>query len=66
MDWTLSGSNSGKRKEIFFCSPKCPYWLGGTFSLLSICAVVLPGDEVAGHDVDHSPPSSAEVKNEWN
>jgi hypothetical protein len=25
-----------------------------------------PGGKVAGHEADHSPPSSAEVKNEWN
>ena len=30
-----------------------------------MCAEVLPGDQAVGRDVDHSPPFSDDVKNEW-
>jgi hypothetical protein len=26
----------------------------------------IPGGKTTGHEADHSPPSSAEVKNAWN
>jgi hypothetical protein len=34
--------------------------------VLVVLGVLSPGVEWAGHDVDHSFPSSAEVRNEWN
>jgi hypothetical protein len=43
-------------------SPKCPYLIWGLFSWYrrSFLGVVRPGREV-----NHSPPHSTEVKNEW-
>jgi len=65
MGWEIWGLNPGKGKK-FFSSPKCPDWLWGPTILLYrgywgfFKEVKQPGCEV-----DHSPPSSAEVKNEW-
>ena len=53
------------REKRFFYSPKCSEWLWGPFSLLSMYAEIFPGDQAARRDDDHSPQSSAEVKNEW-
>ena len=49
-----SGSNPGKDR-------KCPDWFWGLPSLL------LNGKEGTwpGREVNHSPPSSAKIKNEW-
>jgi hypothetical protein len=41
--------------ELFFPSPWHPDWLRGSS----------PGLKRLGHVADHSPPSSAEVKNKW-
>jgi hypothetical protein len=65
MGWTVQGSNPDMSKR-FFSSPKCPDWLWGLPSLLfneywgSLLGVKWPGCKV-----NHSPLSSAKVKNEW-
>jgi len=61
MGWTIWGSNPGRGKRLS-CSPKQPDWPWGSPSLLfseyqgSFSEIRLLGDEV-----NHSPPSSAEV-----
>jgi hypothetical protein len=52
------GSNPANSKK-FLSSPKYPEELSGQPSLL------FHGVKRPGHDVDPSPSSSAEVKNEW-
>jgi hypothetical protein len=59
MGWIVQDLNHGKSKW-FFSSPNHPDWL---WSLPSI--LFFPGDKALWHDVDHSPLSSDEVKNDW-
>jgi hypothetical protein len=50
----------------FFFPPKRPDRLWRPSSLLSVCTGgSFPGNKKAGREVDQSPPSSSEVKNEW-
>jgi hypothetical protein len=48
--------NTGRGKG-FSLLQNCPGWLWGQDSF--------PEVKQPGHEVDHSPPSSVEVKNEW-
>ena len=65
VDWTVHDSNLIMDK-IYSSAPKRPNGLCGTPSLLFSR---YPGSflEVkrSGREVNHSPPSSADVKNEW-
>jgi hypothetical protein len=48
----------------FFFLPKCPDWFWGPFShLFNGYWDCFLGVKPPGHEVDHSPPSRAEVKN---
>jgi hypothetical protein len=51
----------------FFSSPPHPDHLWGPPSLIISNGYrgLFPGSKVIGREADHSPPSSAEVKNEW-
>jgi hypothetical protein len=52
----------------FFSSPPCPDWLWGPSSPLSKGmegGALSPEVKRSGRESDHSPPSSAEVKNAW-
>jgi hypothetical protein len=48
-------------------SPSCPDWCWGPPSLLSngYQGALSSGVKQLGHEADHSPPSSAKVKNMW-
>jgi hypothetical protein len=62
--WTVRGSNPGRGK-IFFSSPKRPDGLWGPPSLLfNGYRGFFPGVKRPGRQINHSPPSSAEIKNE--
>ena len=64
-DFTIQGSNPSKDKW-FFCSPECPYRLWGPLSFLfSGYQVLCGGIKRLSREVNHSLPSSAEVKNKW-
>jgi len=64
--WTVWVLNFG-RGQIFVSSPKFQdrfwaplgFFLGGYW-------VYFVGKKMLGYDVNHPPPSRAEVKNEWN
>jgi hypothetical protein len=59
------GSSPGRGKRFFF-SPKRPDRLWGPPSpLFNGYRGSFPGLQRPGREVNHSPPSSAEVKNEW-
>jgi len=66
MGWTI-GDSIPSRNKISFSSPKHPDQLWIPPSLLfndylgSFLEVKQPG-----HETDHSPPTIAEIKNEWN
>jgi len=55
-----SGGSIPSRDRRFFCSTKCPDYLWGPSNLQEV-----PGIKLLGHENNHSPPSSAKVKNEW-
>jgi hypothetical protein len=66
MGRTVRGSNPG-RDKIFFSSPKRPDRLWGPPSLLlNWCRSYFSEVKQPERKVNHSTPSSAEVKNEWN
>ena len=69
MPWMVQGSNPSRAKRfLFLFSPKSPYQLCGPPRLLFNGYRVLPRGGVvkqSGCEVNHSPPSSAVVKNEW-
>ena len=61
--WTdVQGSNPGKGNRIL----KCLNWFWGPpYLLCSAYGGSLPVVQWSGCEVDHSSPSSTEVKNEW-
>jgi hypothetical protein len=63
VDCTVWGSNPGR--GIYFSPPKRPDWLGGQPSFLfSRYRRPFKGVRQSGHEVNLSPPSSAEDHNE--
>jgi hypothetical protein len=60
-----SCSNFSRCKRCLSVS-KRPFWLWGLHSLIWSLPRFFPGVKCPGHEVDHLPPSSAKVKNEWN
>jgi hypothetical protein len=59
------GSNLGRATKLF-CSPKMARLaLGPTHPSILWVPEFFPGAKVGGHDVNHSSPSVAKVKNEW-
>jgi hypothetical protein len=65
MGWTISASNPGKGK-IFFSFAKSPHRLRGPPNLLfNGYRGSFARAQRLEREVDDSPPSSAEVKNEW-
>ena len=59
------GSNPGRSRRFCF-SPKRPEWPWGPLNLLFIrYRGYFPLAKRLRHEVNHSPPYSAEVKNEW-
>jgi hypothetical protein len=75
MGWPIGGLNPCWGKRFFSC-PECPDGLWSPTSLpfsgyqgyFCVCVCVGGGAGAIkwlGHEVDHSPPPSAEVKNEW-
>jgi hypothetical protein len=59
MGWTVGGSNPGEGEVLCLC-PKRP-WCAPSH-LHNGHRVSFPGIKRPGRDVDHQPPSSAEVK----
>ena len=55
--WTIGGSNPGWSNRFVSSSPPSP--------LFYEYRGFIPEVSRPGRDVDHSPPSSAEAKNEW-
>jgi len=65
MGWMAHVLNPGVGKR-FLSSPKHPDYHWGSPSLfLNGCLGSFLGVKWPGCEVDHSPPSSVEVKNEW-
>ena len=63
--WMIRISNLN-RDKLFFCSPKYPdRWCGPQIFLLYGCRGSCPGLKRPGREVGHSPPSNAEVTNDW-
>jgi hypothetical protein len=66
MQWTIRGLNPGSDNR-FLSSPNCRDGLWGPFSLLpNGCLNYFVGVKRLGRDADHSRPSSAEIRNEYN
>jgi hypothetical protein len=60
----VPGFECREKEDIF--SPKCPYQFRGSPSLLlNVYWGLFPGLKRQGPEVNDTPSSSAEVKNEW-
>jgi hypothetical protein len=59
------GGSIPGRGKIFFSYPQCPDWQWGPLNLVSngLRWLFFNGIERQGIEADHSPPSSAELKN---
>jgi hypothetical protein len=65
MSWVISGSSPDRGWE-FFSSPQHPDWLLGLPSLFNGYEGLFSLEvKQPGHEADHTPPSSTEVKNAW-
>jgi hypothetical protein len=63
----MGRSSSPGKGKIFLRSTSSRLVLGPTKPLVLWVPVALsPGVKRPGRDADHSPPTSAEVKNTWN
>ena len=62
--WMVRGSNTGK-DQTFFSPPKRTGGLWDPPILLFQRNGVLSGAKERSREVNHSPPSSAEIKNAW-
>jgi hypothetical protein len=65
MGWTIEGSIPSRIKRSF-SSPKHPdqLWIPPSLLLNDYLGSFLEVKQ-PGHEMDHSPPTSAEIKNEW-
>jgi hypothetical protein len=65
MDWTVQGSNAVRRKRFFYSQKRADrLWILDSL-LFNWYRRFLPEVKRSGRAVNHSPPSSAEVENEW-
>jgi hypothetical protein len=64
-DLSAQGSNPGKEKEILFRYFQTPFDPRPDFRSVGTRGSLPWREEVGGGEADHSPPSSAEIKNEW-
>jgi hypothetical protein len=60
-----SGIRARQRQEVFLFSNEFRTALGPMQPPIQSVPEFFPEEERPGRDVDQSPPSSAEVKNEW-
>jgi hypothetical protein len=65
MGWTNLGSNPARDEKFFSFSEMSLPALGPIQPPIQRVPGFLPGGKVAGLWFDHSPPSSAWIKNEW-
>ena len=63
--WTFRGSNPGRGKRFFFPQKHQGQLWAPPSLQLNGDRVSFPGVKLPGREVDHSPPRSAEFKNEW-
>jgi len=63
MGWKVWGLNPGRGKRPFFC-PKCPDWPWRQPNF-EVYRGSIPDTRHVGHEINHSPPSIADVQNEW-
>jgi len=64
--WAGRSCSNFSRCKRFLSVWEHPFWLWGPHSLVWSLPRFFPGVKCPGHEVDHLPPSSAKVKNEWN
>jgi hypothetical protein len=55
-------SRNERGKDVFLVTTASRPSVGSTQTLIKW----VPGVKLPGHEIDHSPPTSAEVKNTWN
>ena len=63
--WTVQDSNPGRGKIFSSSSKPSRPALGSTQPLFSGYQISIPAKKRLGREIDHSFPSSAEVKNVW-
>jgi hypothetical protein len=64
--WTIWGSNSGRGKRLFSSAELTDQLWEPSCLVFDGYKVYFPGVKRPGRETDHSPTSSAEVKNEFN
>jgi hypothetical protein len=64
--WAGRSCPNFSRCKRFLSVSKRPFWLWGPHSLIWSLPRFFPGVKCPGCQVDHLPPSSGKVKNEWN
>jgi hypothetical protein len=65
MVWTIRGSNPGSSGIFLFSKMSRPAMRPILPFIKWVPSVLFPGIKQLGREVDHLPPSGAEVKNEW-
>ena len=63
--WTIRGSNTGRSKRFASFQNKSILAMGPTQPLIQWLPCSFPGVKRQGLHIDHTGPSSTEVKNEW-
>jgi hypothetical protein len=62
VDWRVRGSNTGRGKKCFLSSKRLDRLWGPPNLIFN---VIFPGVKRPERQVDYSPPSSDEIRNEW-
>lgn len=63
--WTIRGLNTGRRKKFSLLQNQSNWFWGLSSILFNLYCGSFPAIKQLWRELDHSPPSGAQVKNEW-